>query len=127
MDKVDAVSSGRKKANWGCFSWAVILVIAPIITGRGGFLYDRYFKERLLKASSSPNDQFSIEIVEKGSAFWFGPSEVRIKYKGGHLDQAINNDGSRLSAANVEVNFSGKEGKAEISAEEASGIKASTV
>ncbi|TYS18824.1 hypothetical protein FZC78_04795 [Rossellomorea vietnamensis] len=75
MNKVDAVSSGRIKANWGCFSWAVILVIAPIITGRGGFLYDRYFKERLLEASSSPNDQFSIEIVEKGSAFWFGPSE----------------------------------------------------
>lgn len=151
MNKVDAVSSDRKKANWGCLSWAVILVIAPIIILMGRFLYEMYFKERLLEASSSPDDQFSIEIVEKGSAFWFGPSEVRIKYKGGHLDQTINNDGSRLSAANVEVkwsevdtalvtlygdeqipdtievNFYGKEGKAEVREEDAPGIKASTV
>ncbi|MGD6803225.1 hypothetical protein ACQCVK_04750 [Rossellomorea vietnamensis] len=56
MNKVDTVSSGRKKANWGCLSLAVILVIAPIIIVMEGFLYEMYFKERLLEASSSPDD-----------------------------------------------------------------------
>ncbi|MGD6803224.1 hypothetical protein ACQCVK_04745 [Rossellomorea vietnamensis] len=81
----------------------------------------------------------------------FGPSKVRIQYKRGHLDQTIKNDGSRLSAASVkvkwsegdtalvtlygdeqnpetiEVNFSGKEGKAEVREEDDLGIKESTV
>ncbi|WP_113929308.1 hypothetical protein [Bacillus sp. P14.5] len=105
MNKEDAFPTDSKKAKWGCLTWMVILIIVPLVLITGVFLYEMYYEERLLKVSNSPSNQFTIEIVEKGSAFWFGPSKVRIKYKGGQLDRAISNDGSTLSSSNVEVNW----------------------
>lgn len=67
-----------------------------------------YFKEVTLVESHSPNDIHTIKVVQKGSAFYFGPSTVRIKYSWWrHLDKSISNDGKTLDPSNVSVRWKG--------------------
>lgn len=65
-----------------------------------------YFKEVTLVKSHSPNNINTIKVVQKGSAFFFGPSSVRIKYGWWkHLDKGIANDGKNLDSSNVSVSW----------------------
>lgn len=70
----------KKKATWGCLTWAVILLFVPIMTFIGVFSYEMYFKEETLVISHSPNDTNTIKVGEKGQPAFFGPSSVRQKY-----------------------------------------------
>ncbi|MEC2074829.1 hypothetical protein [Metabacillus fastidiosus] len=96
----------KKQAKWGCLTWFVILIVAPIVLIVGMFSYEMYFKERQLVTSYSPSEIHMIEVVEKGEAAWFGPSSVRIKYGWWkHVDRSISNDGKTLDFSNVSVTW----------------------
>ena len=99
------IESTKKKAKWGCLATAV-LILGPIILFVGWFSYGMYFKEITLVNSHSPNNINTIRVVQKGSAFFFGPSSVRIKYGWWkHLDKSIANDGKNLDSSNVSVSW----------------------
>ncbi|GGE59111.1 hypothetical protein [Priestia taiwanensis] len=95
----------KKKVRWGCLT-TVVLILSPIILFVGWFSYDMYFKEVTLVKSHSPNNMNTIKVVQKGSAFLFGPSSVRIKCGWWeHLDKVISNDGKTLDSSNVSVSW----------------------
>jgi len=99
------IKSIKKKTKWGCFA-IIALVLSPILLFVGWYSYGTYFEEVTLVESHSPNDINTIKIVQKGSAFFFGPSSVRIKYNWWkHLDKSISNDGKNLDSSNVTVEW----------------------
>jgi hypothetical protein len=96
----------KKRAKWGCLTWFVILIVAPILLIVGFFSYEMNFKEKTLVISHSPSEIYTIKVVEKGEAAWFGPSSVRIKYGWfKHIDRSISNDGKTLYSSNVSVDW----------------------
>lgn len=105
MDIEQDIKRTKKRAKWGCFIWAFILIFGPIILFVGKFLYATEIKERILIVSHSPNDMNTIEIVEKGAAAFFGPSSVRIKYENQHIERIISNDGKTLDGSNVSIRW----------------------
>ncbi|MEK5215938.1 hypothetical protein [Psychrobacillus sp. FSL H8-0487] len=99
------IESIKKKTKWGCLATAA-LILSPIILFVGWFSYGMYFEEVTLVESHSPNNINTIRVVQKGSAFSFGPSSVRIKYSWWkRLDKSINNDGKNLNSSNVSVSW----------------------
>lgn len=90
----------HKKKKCGCLIWIFILLLGP-----GIFLYEEQFKETMLTTSVSPDGEHKIKVVEKGSAFFFGPSEVRIKSGWRYTDRMINNDGGTLYSSNVSIDW----------------------
>ncbi|WP_052360586.1 hypothetical protein [Oceanobacillus manasiensis] len=93
----------RKKLRF--FTWAVIVIVGPIIIFIGIFSFEMFFKEKPLVSSHSPNDINTIEVVEKGEPAWFGPSSVKIKYDGKHIDRSISNDGKMLQDSNFAIHW----------------------
>ncbi|WP_080843885.1 hypothetical protein [Cytobacillus gottheilii] len=138
MDEKERLLAENKKGKHGCLIWAVVLIISPVMIFGGIFYYDMNLKERSLKVSTSSSGNHTIEIVEKGSAFFFGPSKVRIKFNNEKMDRTIHNDGAALTTSNafiswvhenqavvtlfgdeqepehIEINFSKKKGEFEI-------------
>lgn len=105
MDIEQEIERTKKRAKWGCLTWAAILILGPIILIIGTFSYEMYFKESTLLTSNSPSNINTIEVVQKGEAAWFGPSLVRIKYGWRHIDRSIYNDGATLDSSNVSVSW----------------------
>ena len=90
----------HKKKKWGCLIWAFILLLGP-----GIFLYEMEFKETLLATSDSPDGEHKIKVVERGSAAFFGPSEIRIRSGWRYTDRLISNDGGTLYPLNVSIEW----------------------
>jgi hypothetical protein len=89
----------KKRATWGCLALAVILIFTPICL----ISYPLFIKEKTLEVSHSPSNLHTIQVVEKGEAFTFGLSKVRIKYGWRYIDKTIGNDGATLKPSNVSV------------------------
>lgn len=99
------IKVAKKRAKWGCLTWAAILFLGPIIWIGGSFLYEMYFQERSFVTSESPNRIHKIKVVEKGSPFYFGPSSVKIKYDRKMISRSINNDGKRLDSTHAIIHW----------------------
>src|SRR5699024_6742836 len=95
----------KKRAKWGCLTWAVILLFGPIIIFVGVFSFEMFFKEKTLVISHSPNENNTIEVVEKGQPAFFGPSSVRIKYGSKYIDRSVGNDGKTLQDSNFAIHW----------------------
>ncbi|SFM26865.1 hypothetical protein SAMN04487943_11160 [Gracilibacillus orientalis] len=104
----DEIKRTKQQAKRGCFAWITIIILVPIlfiIYNVAMFSYEVFLKESMLVESNSPNNVNTIEVVEKGEAFSFGPSSVRIKYGSKHEDSRISNDGATLKSGNVSVDW----------------------
>lgn len=99
------IERSKKRAKWGCLIWACILIVGPIVVIVSLFSYEMYFKESTIVISHSPNNENTIEVVEKGEAAWFGPSSIRIKYGSRHIDRSIGNDGKTIDSSNISVRW----------------------
>lgn len=99
----------KKRAKWGCLTWAVILLFGPIIIFIGVFSFEMFFKDKTIVISHSPSETNTIEIVEKGAPAFFGPSSIRIKYGWKHIDRSVGNDGKTLQESNVAVHWENDE------------------
>lgn len=97
----------------GCLAWGLLLLFGPFILIAAVFLYQLNFKEDTLLTSTSPKLTNTIEIVEKGEPFLFGPYTIRIKYDGEHVDTEVNNGLKSLNESNVNVRWI-RDNKAEI-------------
>lgn len=95
----------KTKTKWGCLAWIALLVFGPIIVLAVVFSFEMYLKEKTLLISHSPNNARTIEVVEKGQPFIFGPSSVRIKSDRKHIDRNISNDGKTLKESNVAIHW----------------------
>lgn len=105
MDIEKDINQTKSQTKWGCFLWAVILILGPIIFIVGYYYFQTEIKERTLILSHSPDGENTIEIVQKGEAAFFGPSTVRIKYGNKHIDRIISNDGKMLNDSNAFVEW----------------------
>ncbi len=98
----------KKRAKLGCLIWTVILTILfvlPIVWVVGRFIYDIEYREYPLVVSHSPNNINTIEIVEVGGPYLFGPSRVRIKYESIQIKRILSNRGASISKENVIVDW----------------------
>ena len=103
---VGEIRRTKKKVKRVALTWLAILILVPIlfiVYNAVLFSYEMFLKESTLEISNSPNHVNTIEVVEKGEAFFFGPSSVRIKYGWKHTDSNIGNDGAILNSSNVSV------------------------
>ena len=84
----------------------IFAFLSAFLLGIGYFIYDGELRETTLATSTSPNQENKIKVVEKGAAFFFGPSKVRIKSGWRHhTDRIIGNDGARLNSSNVSIEW----------------------
>lgn len=97
----------------GCLAWGYLLIFGPFILVAAVLFYQINFKEDTLVTSTSPKLTNTIEIVEKGEPFLFGPHTIRIKYDGEHVDTEVNNGLKSLNDSNVNVRWI-RDNKAEI-------------
>lgn len=63
------------------------------------------YREYPLVVSHSPKNSNTIEIVEVGGPWFFGPSTVRIKYESIHINRYLYNDGASISNENIMVDW----------------------
>lgn len=81
---------------------ALLFLAFIFISGLYTF-YEITLKENTLEFSPSPSSIHNIEVVQKGEATLFGPSSVRIRGNGSHIDRTIANDGKTLNSSNVDI------------------------
>ncbi|KON84982.1 hypothetical protein AF331_13355 [Rossellomorea marisflavi] len=104
LDQED-IERSKTWAKWGCFLWAILLVLGPLLSIGGYLLYTTELKERPLFVSESPSRTNLIEVNEKGEPFFFGPSSIRIRFGHQHIDRTIYNDGKKLNGSNASVQW----------------------
>ena len=90
----------KEQKLWGCLILTVILLLGP-----GIFLYEMQFKGTTLVASVSPDGKHKVKVVEKGSAFFFGSSKVRIRSGWRNTKRLISNDGGTLYPSNATIEW----------------------
>ncbi|AQQ53488.1 hypothetical protein [Planococcus lenghuensis] len=95
-----------QKIKWRLLFIICCLTVLPVFFVGGTFHYEMALKETLLVESASPNNINHIEVVQKGSSFFFGPSSVQIEYGWmKQVDNSISNDGKTLDASNASVSW----------------------
>ena len=96
----NAFITSKVSRKWRYLIWAFILLLGP-----GIFLYEMEFKGTMLATSTSPGNEHKIKVIEKGSAYLFGPSKVRIKSGWRNTDRLISNDGAKLYPSNISIEW----------------------
>ncbi|GGP16340.1 hypothetical protein [Oceanobacillus neutriphilus] len=97
----------------GCLAWGYLLIFGPFILVAAVLFYQINFKEDTLLTSTSPKQTNTIEIVEKGEAFFLKQHTIRVKYEGEHVDTEVNNGLKSLNESNANVRWI-RDNKAEI-------------
>lgn len=98
----------KTRVKVGCLSFligSVALFFGLVLYVIGTFHYEVNHKETPLLVSESPKKINTVEVVEKGAPFSFGPSAIRLKYKKEDFDTSLSNDGKTLDESNVEIDW----------------------
>ena len=105
MDTEQTINNVKGKTSLGCLTGCLVLVFLTVGIPFIFFSYHLSFKETELITSYSPDQKHVIEILEKGSAVVFGPSDILVKYQEQSFDTTISNDGANITEENISITW----------------------